>query len=301
MRLPNAPALAAVPAVSTGAFGSLTYQSAVLGAAVNPEGRVTVVYFQYGTTKKYGAQSGSIEVAAGARAVPVAIAVTGLTPGTLYHYRVVATNSSGTALGADRTLTTLKIPLSLTITSAEPNPAPYGASIPIIGALSGTGNAGAPVQLQQNPFPYTAGFQNVGNPELTLADGSFTFNVLGVALNTQYRVVSGNVTSGILTVQTMIAVALDGQAAGTHRHPKIRFSGVITPAEPGARIAFERLVGTAWRVVGGTVASAKTVNGTVAFATTLRIRAGGTFRALALPVEGAHNAGYSGTVIVHLR
>jgi hypothetical protein len=296
-----APALAAVPAVSTGAFGSLTYQSAVLGAAVNPEGRISVVYFQYGTTKKYGAQSGSIEVAAGARAVPVAIPVTGLTPGTLYHYRVVATNSSGTALGADRTLTTLKIPLSLAITGAAPNPAPYGAAIQLVGTLSGTGSAGAVIQLQENVFPYTGGFVDYGNPELTLSTGAFTFNVIGAAMNTQFRVVSGTVVSGIVTVQMMVSVTLAGEASGTHQHPKIRFSGVITPAEPGARIAFERLVGTTWRVVGGTVASAKTVNATVAFATTLRIRAGGTFRALALPVEGAHNAGYSGTVVVHLR
>ena len=36
------------------------------------------------------------------------------------------------------------------------------------------------MQLQQNPFPYTGGFVDYGNPELTLANGAFAFNVLGV-------------------------------------------------------------------------------------------------------------------------
>ena len=296
-----APALAAVPAVVTGAFSSLTYQTAVLGGSVNPEGGVTVVYFQYGTTNRYGAQSGSAEVAAGTKAVPVAIPITGLAAGTIYHYRIVGTNSSGTALGADKTLTTPKIPLALAITSAAPSPAPFASPIQIVGTLSGTDNANAPVQLQENTFPYTGGFQNYGNPELTFTNGSFTFNVLGTAMNTQFRVVSGNVASGVVTVEMTIAVTLQGEAAGTHRHPKIHFSGTITPAEPGSRLAFERLVGNAWRVVGGAVASAKTSGSTVPFSKTLSISGGGEFRALALPVEGAHIAGYSNAVVVHPR
>ena len=160
------PALAAAPAAHTGAAGSVTFQSAVLSGTVNPGGASTVVYFQYGTTGKYGAQSAPTQLAAGSSAVPVSIAVTGLTAATTYHYRIVATNATNTALGADKTVKTAKIPLALAIT-ASPNPVAVGGAVTIEGTLSGTGSANTPVQLQENPFPYTGGFQNIGNPELT--------------------------------------------------------------------------------------------------------------------------------------
>ena len=34
------------------------------------------------------------------------------------------------------------------------------------------------MQLQQSQFPYITGFADIGNPELTLANGTFVFNVL---------------------------------------------------------------------------------------------------------------------------
>ena len=295
-----APALAAVPVVATGGNGSVTYQSAVLFGTVNPHGASTEIYFQYGTTNKYGLQSAPVEEPAGARALAISIAVSGLAAGTVYHYRIVASNAAGTALGADKAVLTAKIPLSLAITAA-PNPIEFGSPVTIEGTLSGTGSAGAAVQLQQNQFPYTAGFVNVGNPELTLANGSFVFDELGVAVNTQYRVVSGNVASIDVPVSVGLSVTLHTQATGTHKRPTVRFSGTIAPAEPSARIAFERLVHTSWKVVGGTVAQIAVKNGVVSFAKTLRIYRGGFFRALVLPVEGAHVSGYSQTAVVRLK
>ena len=97
------------------------------------------------------------------------------------------------------------------------------------------------------------------------------------------------------------SVTLHTQATGTHKRPTVRFSGTIAPAEPSARIAFERLVGTSWKVVGGTVAQVAIKNGVVSFAKTLRIFHGGFFRALVLPVEGAHVSGYSPTDVVRLK
>lgn len=293
-------ALAAAPAATTGAAGSVTYQSAVLSGSVKPGGESTVVYFQYGSTGEYGAQSAPTQVAAGTKAVPVSITVTGLAAGTTYHYRLVASNATGTSLGAGRTFATAKIPLSLAI-GAAPATVTTGGAVTIEGTLSGTGNAGVAVQLQQNPYPYTAGFVDVGNPELTLSNGTFAFNVLGVGANTQYRVVSGSVASADVVVSAALGVTLHAQARGTRRHPTIRFSGSIAPAEPSARIGFERLIGTSWKVVGGTIAGVVTSNGLVHFAKTIHIRTGGFFRALVLPVEGSHVAGYSDTVTVRIR
>jgi hypothetical protein len=295
-----ASALAAVPAVRTGVASLITYNSAVVAASVNPNSSATVVYFQYGTTNKYGAQSAPTELAAGARAVPVSTMLTGLTAATTYHYRIVATNSSGTSLGADRVLATARIPLALAITAA-PNPVAFGGAVTVEGTLAGTGSANAPVQLQEEQFPYTAGFTNLGNPELTLANGTFVFNELGLGLNTQYRVVAGKVASTAVVVSVAVDVSLQTRSEGTKRHPAVRFSGTISPAEPGSRIAIERLIGTSWKVLGGTVASSTVVANVVHFAKTIQLHSGGFFRALALPVEGAHVAGYSGPMLVRLR
>ena len=42
--------------------------------------------------------------------------LSGLAPSTTYHYRVVATNSYGTATGGDATFTTSKVPVITTLT-----------------------------------------------------------------------------------------------------------------------------------------------------------------------------------------
>ena len=294
------PALAAAPTATTGAAGAITYQSATLTGTVNPGKESTEVYFQYGTTNTYGVQSAPTQIPAGATAVAVSIPIAGLTAATKYHYRLVATNATKTALGADRVLVTARIPLALAITAA-PNPAPFGGPVTIEGTLSGTGNAGAAVQLQQSPYPYTAGWTDVGNPELTLANGTFVFNELGIGLNTEYRVVSGNVASGDVAVSVSVAVTMTARPTGTRRRPTIHFTGTIAPAEPSARIAFERLVGTHWKVVGGTIAKVAVTNGVVGFSDTVRVYKGGFFRALVLPVEGAHVSGYSDTQIVKIK
>jgi hypothetical protein len=301
-----APALAAAPpptsapVATTGAASLITYQSATLSGSVKPGGESTVAYYQYGTTTGYGAQSAPTQIAAGTAAVPIGVAVSSLTADTVYHFRLVATNASGTSLGVDRVFTTAKIPLSLAITAA-PNPVPFGGSVTVEGTLSGTGSANAPVQLQQTPFPYTAPFANIGNPELTLSNGTFAFNVLGLALNTEYRVISGGVASAAVPVSVAVGVTLNAQATGTRQHPTLRFTGTIDPAEPSARIGFERLVGTKWTLVAGTVAAATATNGLVNFGETVHIRHGGFFRALVLSVEGSHVAGYSPTVLVKVR
>ncbi len=295
-----APALAAAPVVVTGAAGQITYQSAVLAGTVNTGEESTEVYFQYGTSTKYGADSAPQQVSPSKATLPISIAVPGLTAGTTYHYRMVATNSTKTVTGDDKSFTTAKIPLALAITAA-PNPVAFGGAVTIEGTLTGTGNAGAPVQLQQNAFPYTAGFVNVGNPELTLANGGFVFNVLGVALTTQYRVVSGVVASPTVMVADELAVTLDAHAKGTRQRPTVHFTGTITPAEPSARIAFERLVGKNWKVIGGTVAALTPANNAVSFSKTIRVYHGGFFRALVLPVEGSHVSGYTQPVLVRIK
>ncbi len=142
----------------------MSYGSAVLAGSVNPNGSNTSYYFQYGLTKAYGAQTAIADAGSGAKVVSVRLPIAGLQPLTVYHYRLVAVNSAGASIGDDEKLLTTKVPLSLAILSS-PNPVPFGGTVTIQGTLSGTDNANRAVVLQANPFPYTAGFQSVGNPE----------------------------------------------------------------------------------------------------------------------------------------
>jgi len=80
--------------------------SATLNGSVDPHGLTTTVYFQYGTTTSYGHTTLS-QIKTGNTYQGVSANISGLTASTTYHFRIVATNSSGTRYGSDRTLTTL--------------------------------------------------------------------------------------------------------------------------------------------------------------------------------------------------
>ena len=97
-----AAANAASPSVTTGGASSVNRTSAVLNATINPQGQRTVYFFQYGLTTGYGAQTATKSAGSGTTAVGVKTGVNQLTSGTVYHYRVVATNSQGTSIGKDR-------------------------------------------------------------------------------------------------------------------------------------------------------------------------------------------------------
>jgi hypothetical protein len=103
-----AQARAGAPTVTTGTASAVTAASATVGGMVNPNGRRTTYHFDYGTTTAYGSLAPSPDAVAGSdrTAHAVSVSLTGLLPGTTYHFRIVGTNSRGTAAGADATFTT---------------------------------------------------------------------------------------------------------------------------------------------------------------------------------------------------
>jgi hypothetical protein len=102
----NAVFLPNPPAVGVNAALGITPTGAMLSAVVNPIGSPTTVYFQWGLTDTYGNQTASQNLGNGLQAVADSADLTGLAPGTVYHYRVVATNGQGVTVGSDETFTT---------------------------------------------------------------------------------------------------------------------------------------------------------------------------------------------------
>ena len=93
------------PVVTTNPATNITASSARLNGTVDPHGLGTTVYFQYGRTISYGSRTPN-QIKTGNNYQNVFASISGLTAGTTYHFRIVATNTVGTRYGTDRTLTT---------------------------------------------------------------------------------------------------------------------------------------------------------------------------------------------------
>jgi hypothetical protein len=294
------PALAAAatkPGVSTLGAAKVTITTATLTGKVNPHGAPTTFYFQYGTTTAYGSRTPSAAVGAGNAAVGATADIAGLGPNTKYHYRLVAHNSAGTTIGGDRVLTTPKQPLGLAL-AATPNPVAFGAPSVLAGTLSGTGNAGRPIQLQQKPFPFTTAFANVGNPQLTNAQGAFSFALLSVPLTTQYRVLvtdKASVVSPVLTVNVTVVVGTRTTRTHVNRGGHVHFSGTVQPKVANLPVAIQKLNDQKhWVTISGTI----TRNGGT-YGKTVRIRRGGSYRVYVGAGGGAYAPGTGRKVRIH--
>ena len=109
------------PSATTGGATKVNNTSAVLNGVINPNGNATQYDFTYGPTTAYGATTAVHKIKAGTKAVAVQITISGLTPGTTYHYRLGAINAGGAASGSDRTFTTSGHPPAAVVTGAAVN------------------------------------------------------------------------------------------------------------------------------------------------------------------------------------
>lgn len=107
---------ASEPVASTGNATGITSTSATLNGTVNPEGQTTTYYFEYGTSTSYGTRTATTAAGSGTADIAASAPTASLTPNATYHYRLVATNPSGTTLGADVSFTTPKPPTPVVAT-----------------------------------------------------------------------------------------------------------------------------------------------------------------------------------------
>src|ERR1700679_2286421 len=102
-------ALAAAPVIEGESVLDVSGDSATLQAQVTPEGAATTYRFEYDTSEydspaTHGQSSPSPEGSAGEGSAPVTVEthVQGLTPATVYHFRVVIDSGGGEEHGADQ-------------------------------------------------------------------------------------------------------------------------------------------------------------------------------------------------------
>lgn len=256
LALPATAVAAGAPRVSTGAASNVTSTSATLNGTVDPNGNRTTYRFEYGKLTIYGGTS-----IYGMSTAPVTVSgkgkqsasqsITGLAPSTTYHFRIVATNSAGEVVGADRTFTTLAGPppvpgpgKSALSIAARPNPLVFGIATTISGRLTGAKHAGGvSVTLLQNPYPYTGGFKAVTSTT-TSSQGGYAFT-RKPKRNIRYKAVAnpkqaGPVTSASLQVRVRMKVTLSLGDSTPARGQRVRFRGSVYPAHDGRVVYLQR-------------------------------------------------------------
>jgi hypothetical protein len=300
------------PHASTGSATHLRGSSALLTGTVFPEGAETSYYFQYGTTATYGLQTASASAGNSAGKVPVGQPVSGLVPGTVYHFRIVAlvAGKPEPLVGHDAAFTAGgNASTHLLFSMTKPSgPNVYGRSFLISGTLSGVGSANAPVELQASPYPYLEPFVSIGATGTTNAAGAFSFRVRNLATNTQFRVVTTGrlpVYSPVVTEQVALSVTL--HAAATRRTGFVRLYGTVTPAAVGKQIVFQ--LEKAIRPTGNSENSTRFVTEFVSkvkrggqtfsrFSEVVEIRHAGRYRAFIKLPKGPIDSGTSNSVTI---
>jgi len=208
--LASGPTLAAgAPSATTGAASGITDTQSSLAGTVNPQGQLTSYAFQYGTTTSYGQQSPLASAGSGSADAPVTADLSGLTPGTTYHYRVIATNATNTTVGTDSTFTT---------TGTAPPPAPKPGVT--------TGSA--------SPTASGATLQGAVNPNGAAASYYFEYGQT-VAYGTQTPPQS----AGSGTSAVAVSGTLNGLQAGATYHYRLVAVGPDGAVATGADATFK--------------------------------------------------------------
>ncbi len=229
------------PSVVTGLASSVGPTSATLEATVNPNGEeVTECKFEWGTTVSYeNSLPCSSSPGAGEAPVEVSASLSGLTTGQHYHFRISATNITGTAHGNDREFTPeLGVAPTVTKISAKKGPASGGTSVVITGTGFGA--------------PFTVDFGSVQATTTTL-NSPTSITVLAPP-NT-----SGTVPVTV-TTSTGGTSAPNSKAEFKYENPKVTS---VTPAHgPLAGGTSVTVTGSGFALGSGTKLLFKTTPGT---------------------------------------
>jgi len=94
------------PAVTTAAASGITTNGATITGTVDPNGAATTYEIQYGTSPSFGLRSNARNAGAGTDPIAISVPLGGLTPNTVYHYRLQARNSAGVRNSGTRTFRT---------------------------------------------------------------------------------------------------------------------------------------------------------------------------------------------------
>jgi hypothetical protein len=294
----TASAEAAVPTPTTGGAGQITQTSAKLNGTVKPNNQDTTWHFEIGTTTAYGTNTPEQgPVKAGTGTTSVSTVVGALAPGTVYHYRVVATNPSGSVGGKDRTFTT-RSAVSLGTSSLVGH---FNQNITLSGQVSGSAVAGVTVTLQENPYPFVD-WTDVSTTT-TDATGKFQF-VRALKANTAWRVNAATKPTGQSNTAFVLqedTVSLKASTTRPKKGKSVLFTGFATPARFGNPVYIQRQSKSgSWHTVFTAKLTITPIADTVSYAVRMRHVVNGVYRAM-VPGGFDHEGANSSTKRITIR
>jgi sugar lactone lactonase YvrE len=183
--------------VTTEPASPVLFTEATLRAAVDPDGLLTGYHFEYGETEAYGHSTPAGEIAAGEGPAEVSAAIFGLTASTTYHFRIVASNSLGTFIGPDQTLTTSARPVAETCANAVarsgasaglPDCRAYELVTPALNGLKPASQIGTNAETSS----FDTWLATPGGDSLIFDTGGSLPGVAGNGVHDQYRAVRGD-------------------------------------------------------------------------------------------------------------
>jgi FtsP/CotA-like multicopper oxidase with cupredoxin domain len=179
----------------------------------------------------------------------------------------------------------------LTIAS-KPGLIVFGGSSTISGRLNGTGqDGGQPVELQANPFPYTAGFRSAGTAT-SASNGNYSF-VVKPGVRTRYRVRAQGLTSAVRVVEVRLRVGLSLSDSTPRRAQIVSFSGRARPDHDGRTVQIQRRTSTGYVTVRTTTTTDVPGAAYSAYSRSMRVYRDGTYRVVVLSGDQDHRAGIS--------
>jgi hypothetical protein len=227
---------AAGPVAVTGAVRGVTPTSATLTGSVDPNGRATTWFFEYGTSLSYGSRTAGRSAGSGTAARGVTTAVSRLAPGQLYHYRLVASSDAGTSRGADRTFATAGAPAVQTGPAVEVGPSsarPTGIVIPQGRRTTWRFEYGTTTR-----YGSSTPWRNAGSGFAQQAV-SAPVSRLRVAVTYHYRLVARNnvgTTRGADLTFTTMGVTLAARARRVVFGRAVMLSGVVPTRRAGEQV-----------------------------------------------------------------
>ena len=195
-----------LPAATTNAASLIAATSATFNGTVNAIAQNTAVTFEYGLDTTYGntiiADQSPVT---GETDTAVSKGMLGLTPNTLYHFRVNAVNATGTTYGLDQTFTTNAIAPTTTTVTSSLNPSKFGQTVTFTATVtSGAGTPTGTVTFKDGATTLSTTAMNSGvatlnTATLTVGAHTITANYNGDA---NFSTSTGTLTGGQTVVIT---------------------------------------------------------------------------------------------------
>ena len=229
------------PTVVTSAASGVSGTAAALNGTVNPNGGlVSSCLFQWGKTADYG-NSVACASLPGSRTSAVAMSamLSGLSPDTTYHYRVMATNAGGTSDGTDQTFTTsTSPPPGPTVSGVSPSSGPAGGGTVV--DVTGANLAGA-TEVEFGSTP--AASYTVESDSVIVATSPAGSGTVDVTVTTTGGTSSTN--TGDQFTYTTVVVSTSASPAVIVSSPTVEsssgaaFSGSVNPEGSATTAYFE--------------------------------------------------------------